>query len=306
MKRIALAALAAALPLAALAAGVSTTTALLGRVPALPQDAAGAYGQWADNRGDLTRGPAFAGLEADIKATMQATMARQQPAVNSIMQKYETPAGQAELKAMTMEQKMALAQQMQQAQMASSGMGATAASDSDGALLRKLQTNPAMIQIRQKMADIAPRLGQIDQQWQTEDSRLAQAELAEMGKLPICKSEAGEPSELAIRGVKFTFADKHGALAATFLPKYQALANEKRGLVLQEAKYADDSLVTWQHLANPMLRNQTQPLVVGNVTNAANDVGAVLQIVEAGSKRAAQTVAQKKSLEAQYRDAKGC
>jgi hypothetical protein len=306
MKRIGLIAVAALAPLAALAATVSTTTVLLGRVPALPRDAASAYGQWSDNRGDLTAGPAYAGLEADIRATAMAPLAHQQAAVNGILQKYQTPAGQAELKAMTLEQKMALAQQMQQAQMANSGIGATAVSDSDGALLRKLQMNPAMIQIRQKMADIAGRMGQIDQQWSAEDSKLAQAEQAEMAKLPICKSEAGEPSQLAIKGVLFAFSDKHGAVAAGFLPKYQALANEKRALVSQETKYADDSLLTWQHLANPMLRNQMQPLVVGNVANAANDVGAVLLIVETGSKHAAQTMARRKSLEAQYKDAKGC
>jgi hypothetical protein len=33
-----------------------------------------------------------------------------------------------------------------------------------------------------------------------EDAKLAQAELAAMSRLPICKSEAGEPSELSIKG----------------------------------------------------------------------------------------------------------
>src|ERR1700760_2349059 len=102
MKRLFLAGATLALPLATLAAGVSTTTALLNRVPAVPHDAPAAYAQWVDNKGDLAPGPAFAGLEADIKATETAPMAQQMASANAIMQKYSTPQGQAELAHMTM------------------------------------------------------------------------------------------------------------------------------------------------------------------------------------------------------------
>lgn len=306
MKRIALFAAAAILPAAVLAAGGATTTALLGRVPAMPHDAPSAYGQWSDSKGDLTPGALYKALENDIRTAIMAPMARQQAAVNDIASKYATPAGQAELKNMTLEQKMALAQQMQQAQMGGSAMGAAVVSPNDGALLRRMQPNPATIQLRTKMADVATRLGQIEQQWQGDDARLGTAEVAEMSKLPICKGEAGEPSEADIRRVKLAYADKHIALAATYLPKYQALENDKRGFVVQETRQADDALAAWSALSSPALKSQMQPMVVGSVANAANDVGAVLSIVEAGSKRAAGSVAQKKQYELQYANAKGC
>ncbi|HEY1631145.1 MAG TPA: hypothetical protein VGF56_07500 [Rhizomicrobium sp.] len=303
MKRIVLAVL--ALPLAALAGGVSTTTALLNRVPAVPHDAAAAYAQWVDKNGDLTPGPAYGGLEADIKATEMAPLTQQSAAMNSIMQKYATPQGQAELQHMTMAQKMEVARQMQAAQMGGQMTGAVV-SDNDGALLRKLQPNAGTIQIRQKMADIAVRLGAIEQQWSAEDAKLAQARDTAMSKLAICKSEAGEPSELAIKGVMLDHAGKRIALAASELPKYQALATEKRGLVAQETRYADEAWSAYQHLQSPTLKSQMHSLVTGTVANTAADVAAVLGVVETGSKRAAETVARKKSLEAQYKDAKGC
>jgi len=305
MRRLVLAATALALPLAALAAGVSTTTALLNRVPALPHDAPAAYAQWIDKNGDLTQGPAYAGLEADIKTAEMAPMAQQNAAMNSIMQKYSTPQGQAELAHMTMAQKMEVARQMQAAQMGGAMTGG-AVSDSDGALIRKMQPSDAVIRIRTKMADIAARLGAIEQQWAGEDAKLATARDAALAKLPICKGEAGEPSMLSIKGVMLDYAGKRIALAVGQLPKYQALANEKRALVAEETKSADDAWAAYQHLQSPMLRNQMHGLVAGSVANAANDVAALLGIVEAGSKRAAQAVAQKKGYEAQYKDAKGC
>jgi hypothetical protein len=302
MKRIAV--LAALLPICALAA-VPTLTGLLARVPAVPRDAPAAYAQWVDARGDLKPGAGFAQLERDIQATMMAPATH--AAANSIAMQYATPEGQAKLKAMTMEEKMALAQQMQQAQMAQmGGGGATAVSDNDGALLRRIQPNPSVLMIRGKLADIAPRMGQIEQQWQADDARLDKTRDADLAKLPICKSEAGEPSLLSIKGVMLATADKHIALAATYLPKYQALANEKRALVAQEAKSADDAQAAFNQIGNPVLRNQMQAVVTGQVANTAADVSLVLGIVETGSKRAAETVAQKKQYEIQYAAAKGC
>jgi hypothetical protein len=258
-----------------------------------------------DARGDLKPGAGFAQLERDTQATMMAPATRS--AANSIAMQYATPEGQAKLKTMTMEQKMALAQQMQQAQMAQmSGGGPTAVSDNDGALLRRIQPNPSVLMIRGKLADIAPRMGQIEQQWQADDARLDKARDADLAKLPICKSEAGEPSLLSIKGVMLPYADNHIALAATYLPKYQALAGEKRALVAQEAKSADDAEAAFNQIGNPVLRNQMQAVVTGQVANTAADVSLVLGIVETGSKRAAKTVAQKKQYETQYAAAKGC
>ncbi len=302
MKRIV--ALAILAPLCALAAP-ATVTGLLARVPAVPRDGAGAYAQWVDARGDLTPGPAFAQLEKDIQATMMAPAIH--TAANSIAMQYATPEGQAKLKTMSLEQKMALAQQIQQAQMAQmGGGGATAVSNNDGTLLRRMQPNPSVLMIRGKLADIAPRMGQIEQQWQADDARVDAARQGDMNTLPICKSEAGEPSQLSIKGVLLSYADKHIALAATYLPKFQALASEKRALVAQEAKSADDAASAYSQLGNPMLKTQMQAMVTGQVANTAGDVSLVLGIVETGSKRAAKAVAQKKQYESQYASAKGC
>lgn len=302
MRRIAV--LAVLLPVCALAAG-PTLTGLLARVPAVPRDGAGAYAQWVDTKGDLKPGPAFAQLEKDIQTTIMAPVTRS-PA-NAIAMQYATPEGQAKLKNMSDAQKMALAMQMQQAQAAQMSMGgATAVSDNDGALIRRLQPNPSVIMLRTKFADIAPRMGQIEQQWQADDAKIDKDRDAALAKLSICKSEAGEPSMLSIKGVMLPYADKHIALAATYLPKYQALANEKRALAAQEAKSTDDAQAAYAQLGNPMLKNQMQAVVTGQVTGTANDISLVLGIVETGSKRAAKAVAQKKQYESQYADAKGC
>jgi hypothetical protein len=304
VKRFAIAVVAAVLPMAAFAA--VSTTALLSRVPGMPHDAASAYAQWIDTRGDLTPGPAFKALDADIHNTMLAPLAGQRAGIN-LMEKYNTPAGQAELRNMTTAQKIALGQQIQ-AQMgyAQPQMGATAVSDHDQALMRRITTNPNVGATQLKLAQLDQQLAPLETGWSADEKKIDAAQQAELNKLPICKSEAGEPSQASVKAVMFKYADQRAGLASAWLAKYQGLENQMRGVAVSEAKYADDTFTAWSQIQNPMIRSQTQPITIGAIDHAAADASVVLNVVETGSKLAAQTIAKKKHLEIQFANAKGC
>jgi hypothetical protein len=302
VKRFAIVLVAAIWPVAAFAA--TSTTALLARVPVLPHDAAAAYGQWIDTKGDLTPGPAFTALETDIRNTMLAPFAKQQPGID-LMKKYSTPAGQAEMRNMTTAQKMALGQQIE-AQMGygQPQTGATAVSDHDQALMRRITAHSNDSALQMKLSALLQQRFPLETEQVADEKKIDAAEQADLKKLAICK--AGAPSQASIKVVMFQYADQRAALASAWLAKYQALENQMRGVAADEAKWADDVLAAWAQVQNPMIRSQTQPLAVSAIGHAATDAAMLLNLVETGSKMAAEKIARKKQLETQFADAKGC
>jgi hypothetical protein len=296
-----------------------SATGFLNRVPALPANAQLAYAQWNDNNGDLTPGTAFKQLEDAIQnATMSTTMgattmpsASQQASAQTNAQafaaQYGTPEGRAKLQSMSPAQLMALSQQMQgQMGYAQPTMAPQAVSDHDGAILRQLGTYPKTADVRTKTAAIQMESVKIQQQWDADNKAIGDQDSAERGKLPICPGEAGEPSDLAIKNVALKYADKHIALATSYLPKFQPLLTQLKQTVEPEIAYADNSWAKWSQLQNAALKSQMHPEAAGAEANGYSDAGTVLTFVEDISKKAAAAAADKARINKIYADAKGC
>lgn len=309
MKRAILMAAIAAVPVLAYAAGGGQGTVLLNRVPGLPHDAQSAYAQWADNNGDLKPGTGYKSLEDAIqKASMQGmTMptAQQQANAQAMAAQYNTPEGRAKLASMSPAQLMALGQQMQ-AQMGYTQPQATTVSDHDAAIMRQIGVYDKNGSVRQKTVNIQMASAKLEQQWDAAKADLDKQEEAERNKLSVCPGEAGEPSSIAVRGVALKYADKRIALATSWLPKFEPYLAQMKQTLGPEIAYADNAAAQWAKLQNPVLKNQTKASVDGAERGAYADAGTVLSYVEGVSKKAAESVADKKSIEREYADARGC
>jgi hypothetical protein len=307
MKHVWLLAAAAALPTFAYGA---TSAGFLARVPGLPANAQAAYAMWNDSYGDLTVGTQYKALQADLQNAMTSGLPGQdtQAAKKSqdIMARYNTPQGQAELKRMPPAQRMALAQQM----LAGAGIGVHPAagpvSPGDAALMKQIQFYPATAQIMQKTVAIQSASTALQAQWDKDATALGVAESAERNKLALCRGETGGPSPLAVKAVLLKYADKTIALADSYLPKFNGMAQQFRQTIAPEVAYGDNAAASWEKLSNPGLKSQTMIVARGAQSSALNDTARYLAFVEDISKKAAGTVAGRKNLEQLYSNVKGC
>ena len=289
----------------------------LAQVPALPSDANAAYQQWIDDgNGGLKPGAAFDTVDQGIKNVIadQAEANRSSPAnqtqtqqdVSTAQQmaaKYGTPEGQAQLKAMTPAQLMALAQQMQP----QTNMPRTV-SPGDQQLLQKIGDGVYSGK-QQVMADVLKlqvQVNAVDSQWDQALSALGPQEQAQMSKLPVCAGEAGIPSSLDMEKLELTFADQRIAIASQYLPQFAPIIGKVRAAVLPEIDFGDDALAAWTQLSDPALKQQVSPSAHGAEQQGLGDVGIIEQMVEGASSRAAQSVEDKKKIEVKYANAHGC
>lgn len=320
MKRSYLLAASVLVPVLAWAADPApSATGLLNRVPPLPSTAQLAYAQWNDNNGDLQPGTAFKQLEDAIQnATMSTTMgattmpsASQQASMQANAQamsaQYGTPEGRAKLQSMSPAQLMALGQQMQ-AQMgyAPPTMAPQAVSEHDQAIMRQIGAYPKTADVRTKTAAIQMELIKIQQQWDADRNALGDQESAARSKLPICPGEAGEPSDLAVKGVAEEYAGKRIALASSYIPKFEPLLKQLKQTVEPEVAYGDNAWAKWSQLQSAGLKSQMHATAAGAEANGYSDAGTVLTFVEGISKKAAGAAADKAQIERTYADAKGC
>jgi len=299
---------AAAMAMPSLAYGASGA-ALLARVPAPPTSAQAAYGMWVDRNGGLTLGAQYQTLEAQLQQALATGMPGQDPVAaqkaQDLAKHYATPQGQAELKAMSMAQKMALAQQMQD-NLGGAAQVAGPASPADIALAKEVRFYPATVQTMQKTIALQQASAALEARWDKDSAALDAAASAEQGKLAACHGEVGDPSALAIKGVQLKYADRKIALADSYLPKFAGFAGQYRQTIAAEVAYGDGAADAWTRMQNGALKSQTVALARGAASSGVNDVVRYLDFVEDFSKKAAGVVADKKRLAQFYADAKGC
>ena len=310
MKRVYLLALAACVPVLAYAAG-GTARSVFDAVPPIPQTAQAAYAQWIDNQGDLKPGATFKSLEDTIQNAellpMQANApsAQQQASAQAMAAQYSSPEAQARLRNMTPAQAMAMAQQMQ-AQMGYAAPAPTTVSDHDGAILRQLGGYGKAGEIMQKSAAIRMASSKVQQQWTADRDALGQQEIADRNKLPVCAGEAGEPSSRGIRELSLKYADRRIALANSYAPKFANFLQQLKQNLAPDVDHGDNAVAQFAKLENPALKTQMQSTVTGARGSAYGDAGTVLSYVEEISKSMAAEMADRKRIERDYFDAKGC
>lgn len=266
-RRFALAALAAAIPVAALA-GAPTITALLSRVPPVPHDAAAAYAQWTDANGTLSKGRAFTDLENEITNAAKSLMMAAQSGGGSMMP--------------------------------------GAVSPHDQAAMKLIQPNPQSAQLRTKIAQAAASLATVRNAYEQDVQKLDAAENAEIAKLPVCPGEAGEPSDRASLAVKLKYADQRIGLANSALGKDATIVGDVHHAVASETTYTDNAFTAWASMSDGMMKTVGRMTVAGMQVAAIGDVGVVLGYVEDSSKSAAEAVANKNKLARDAAQAKGC
>jgi hypothetical protein len=289
----------------------------LAKVPVLPSSAQGAYQQWIDDgNGVLKPGEAFNAVDQGINDVVtdqaqadmaspenQSQMQQQQTAAQQLAAKYGTPEGQAQLRAMTPAQLMALAQQMQP----QTNMPRTVSPD-DQQLLQKIGDGVYSGK-QQVMADVLKlqvQINTVDGQWDQALSALGPQEQAQMAQLAVCPGEAGIPSSLDTENLELKFADQRIAIAAEYLPQFAPIIGKARAAVLPEIDFGDDALAAWTQISDPALKQQVSPSAHGAEQQGLGDVGIIEKMVEDASSRAAQSVADKKKIQLKYANARGC
>jgi len=311
VKRIAIL-VAAVVPVVALAVSKDMTArAWLQQVPPLPDSAMTAYAQWNDDgSGGLTEGSGFKGLEDGLTAVAadqnQAAAAspqvQQQMAMAQQMQQmYGSPEGQAKLRSMSPAELMAMAQQMQPPQTASGPISAH-----DQALVRRIGPYPGTVQVEQDVQKLRSQEIALEQQWNAEAEAIGKQEQAAESALPICHNEAGEPSDIAVREVRLSYASKSIDLANKYLPKFEPLVQQLRATLGQRIDYGDDAMVAWSQIQSPTYKQQMSTAAHGAENTGLGDVGLMESFIKDPSKKAAQAVADKKNIERVYANAKGC
>jgi hypothetical protein len=286
----------------------------LAQVPALPNAGEAAYGQWVDDgQGSLKPGEAFRNVDQGINAVIadqakanipsQSQVQQQMSAAQQMAQKYGTPEGQAALKNMTPAQLMALAQQMQPQNMAPRAVSAA-----DQAQLQKIGDGvySGHVHVVTDMEAVMKEVNQLEAQWDADAGAIDKQEAAEQSKLPVCRGEASIPSSQTMRDFELQYADKRISLAGKYLPKFEPLVGKLRTVVLPEIDFGDDALAAWTQIQDPGLKQQVSASAHGAEQVGLGDVGAVEQLVERISMRAAKTVQDKKAIQKKYADARGC
>lgn len=287
---------------AALAAGVQNAASLMGQVPGLPATAQAAFAQWTYKDRSLGESPLYKAFEERLKQAELAGLPGQE-AAQSVAAEYSTPEGQKKLAAMTLDHKLALAHQMSggNPMMASGPM-----SPADIALIKDVQPYPQTSQVRQKVVAIRMKAAALEAQWDKEKEKIDAAQNAEYRTLAICNSEAGEPSGIAVRDLYLKYQDKRIKLASDYLPKFNPLLTDIKQTVAPEIAFADRAVASWTRISSPAMKNNLKSMAQGAHSNAINDAGAALGLVEDVSKKAATSVADRRNIEENYAHAQGC
>lgn len=289
----------------------------LAQVPGLPGTAETAYAQWIDdNNGGLKPGQAFQNVDEGInnvqrdqaQANMpsQSQMQQQMSGAQQMAQKFGTPEGQAALKNMDPSQLMAMAQQMSK-QMGQPGM-ARVVSPADQVQLQKIGDGvySGHQQLLEDQLKVMKDVNGLYAQWDADAATIEKQQEAEQGTLPVCKGEASIPSGQTMRDFELKYAGKRMALAATYLPRFTPMVDKMRAVVTPEIDFGDDALAAWTQIEDPGLKQQASASANGAENVGLGDVGAVEQLVERISERAAKTVADEKAIQRKYANATGC
>lgn len=287
--------------------------AWIARVPAVPDDAFQASRLWVEKNGSPQIGPELEAFETDIAALAVPPDAEEgAPAAGvdraraeQLAAEFDTPEGEERLKKMTPAEIQALGQSMMAA--APQGAGGGGLAPGDGPALKQIsaltevgnQTFPAMSAIQQEF-------GHLKAQWHDEEQALASKEAAAIGRLPVCRGEAGLPSDAAVLRVRLEYADQVIAVASRYLKKTAALQQKMRTTVTPHVDAADQARVAYRRLKSPAARQIAKPQVDSVGPLIANDAGQVYLLTKESAEKAAAAVVHKAALKKQSEGAKGC
>ena len=151
------------------------------------------------------------------------------------------------------------------------------------------------------MAELA-----IGQKWKDATRALEDQESVQMGKLPVCPGEAGEPSGRAIRDLKLSYVPKHQALAATYLPQYAPLIAQLKAAVGPEIAHGDDAVASWNQLEGANMKQMMAASASGAEGAAIQDVATVFGFIQDASRIAAEPLLRRADIERGFKDAYGC
>jgi hypothetical protein len=243
-----------------------TAQAWLAAVPPLPSTAEAAYAQWTDIGGTLKPGPAFEKVSDGIKTQM-----------------------------------LVLARPTQ----AAGGTGAPLSAH-DQALVSQVTVFPSSAIVLQNIQATRTAQAALLQKWHAELNALEQHRLQERSALPACHNEAGAPSQIAIRDVERSYAQRKIAIAARYLAEFQPLVAQMKLAVAPRIEHGDVVMAAWAQLHDMGTKAQLAPFAHGTESDALQDVGLVQNFIQDTSLLAARPVAERRALERVYAQAGGC
>jgi hypothetical protein len=109
-----------------------------------------------------------------------------------------------------------------------------------------------------------------------------------------------------MRDMELKYSDLKISLATKYLRKFQALEQQMKNTALPMIDYGDSAMAAWSQLENAGLKQQLHPVAQSAQNAALGKVGILQSFDQDTSKPAAQSVADKKSIERVYVNAKGC
>jgi len=290
---------------AALAGGGGTAASLLGQTPGLPANAQAAFAEWVLQDGTLRDGPRYAAFTQSLKQAALSPLPGQSGNAQSLAAQYATPEGQKKLAAMSLDQKIALAHQMS-GQPSGAAMASGPVSQSDIARIKDVQLYPQTGDVRKHLSTINGKMVDLEKKWDADSKKIDDEQNAAYRKLPLCPSEAGEPSGIALRDLYRTYQDKRIALATNYLPKFQPLLTELKAAVAPEIAHGDRAVASWSAISNPGQKSALHGIAQGARNAAIGDAGQPFGLVEQVSKKAATTIADRKQIDITYAHAAGC
>ncbi|MEN3976235.1 hypothetical protein [Emcibacter sp. SYSU 3D8] len=295
------------------AAVAGTYQDLLQRMPALPATVEAASAMWVPAEAGPVEGTALKAAQKALDdaqhrlpgAQSPSAQQAQAPQMTPLVEYYATPKGQAELEAMPLDQKMAVAQRLAQEMNPQVGR-ATAVSDGDSTQIEKIQTYPEATAVRQKLQELTAAQADLDRQWRADEEKLAAQQAAETKRIPICDGEAADRDPLAMRNLALSYVPKHIALARTYLPRHQPLLVQMRAAIAPEIAHADMVVAAWSAIQAPAMRQRMAPVTQGAASAAIVDAGHALAFVRQVTERIARVTARKAEIERYYAGATGC
>ncbi len=250
----------------AAAAPTESVLLLLAKMPVTPAAAPAAYKQWKDDHGSIEYGPLVLALRKELQTAADAS---------------NTPPPETGPEVQPTQADIALAN--------------TIGPYADADLPRKVD-------------ELMNQVGTLGQAWQADETKLAAGRAAAFQALKPCPGDASGNSRpvAGLQAVADHYADLRLALAKSYLAKFAALQAKLVGLLSPEAAHVDQIVADWNKLPNSFMKSSLYNAIKNNYAVAVSHVSEVLALETAGSRRAAQVVADQRVLDAKLKVAAPC
>ena len=255
-----------AAPLFVFGAPTESAIALLAKMPPGPADAPAAYAQWKDDQGSLTYGPLVAALRKELQDASDAS---------------NTPPP-------------TLGPEVQPSQ-------------SDIALANTIGPY-ADATLPGRIDGLMNKVGALDRAWLAEETKLNAERAAAFQAIKPCpEDKAGNLRPVAsLQAVADHYSEMRFALARTYLAKFTALQAQLFAMIKPEAAHIDAIIADWKKLPNSFMKSSLYHAVSNNYAVAVSHVSEVLALETIGSRRAAQSVADKGAVDRKLKLATPC